>query len=104
MKIVQERLNKELEAGNSIADWAIGYYISEGGLHGFNLKISVFDIPNYLKSYTNYPQNKIVKVLVDYLGSMMWINIRLEQLKFGLGNKQQGKDLRRELELIKANS
>lgn len=109
METVQERLDKELSKGNSIADWAIGYYVTSGNQFSPRLKVSVFDIPDYLRTCINQPPpSRRVRVLIDYLGSMMWINIRLGQLHFGWGGKnspsQEGKDHRRRLESIKCNN
>ena len=109
METVQERLDKELSKGNSIANWAIGYYNTGGNEFSPNLKISIFDIPDYLKTCTHYPPpSRRVRVLIDYLGSMMWINLRLGQVHFGNGGEcspsDKGKLLRLRLEAIKCNN
>ena len=68
----QERLDRELAKGKSIAWWAIGYYNTAGNQFSPSLKVSVFDIPEYLYTCNNYPPpSRTIKVLVDYLGSMM---------------------------------
>ncbi len=96
MKTTQERLNKALEQGKSIAWWAMGYYISYGGPYGFDLKIPIFQ-------YIEQSQHT-TKVLIDYLGLMMWINIRPQQLHYGWGGQNppspEGKEIRRKLESI----
>ena len=101
METVQERLNKELTQGKSIADWAIGYYISIGNEHCFSINIPIFQFIEHSKYNTI--------VLIDYLGSMMWINIQSERVFYGWGinnnnsPSQKGKDLRRKLETINQN-
>ena len=93
MKSVQDTLNAELAKGKSIAWWAIGYYISYGGEHGFDLKIPIFQF--------NEADNN-TRVLIDYLGTMMWINIRPSQLHYGWGGEDapspEAKEIRRKLE------
>ena len=97
METVQDRLNKELSKGNSIADWAIGYYLTAGNTHSPVLKISIFQFIEESEFNT--------KVLVDYLGSMMWINLRPHSVYYGWGGENApsptGKELRRKLEAIK---
>ena len=97
METVQDRLNEELSKGNSIADWAIGYYLTAGNTHSPVLKISIFQFIEETQHNT--------KVLIDYLGSMMWINCRPENVRYGWGGKNcpspEGKELRRKLEAIK---
>jgi hypothetical protein len=107
METIQERLDKELSEGNSIASWAIGYYIESGNEHSPSFKIPIFDIPDYLRSCTHYPPpSRRVKVLIDYLGSMMWINTVVGRIYFGYGGKDspslEGKELRRKLESLKS--
>jgi hypothetical protein len=99
MERLQERLNKELENVNSIAEWAIGYYIDNGGQHDFNYKIPIFDFEEKTKTNT--------RVLIDFLGSMMWINMYPENVFYGnysrKGEKTPsliGKSLRAKLEAI----
>jgi len=109
METVQQRLDKELSKGKSIAWWAIGYYVTSGNEFSPRLKVSVFDIPDYLRTCTNYPPaSRRIRVLIDYLGSMMWININLGQLHIGWGGEcppsQEGKNLRLKLEQIMSNN
>lgn len=95
MKTVQHTLNQELEQGKSIAWWACGYYVTASNVHCPALKIVIF----------GWEQNdKHCKVLVDYLGSMMWINIWTIQLHVGWGGENppspEGKTLRLGLEQL----
>lgn len=98
METIQDRLNKELELGNSIAKWAIGFYVSKGNAHCFDINVPIFDF----KSFGNNS-----KVLIDYLGSMMWINIQTDRVFYGYGGEnppsERGKMLRSKLESIKNN-
>lgn len=105
MKTVQETLNKELSNGKSIAWWAVGYYVTAGNVHCPRLKIPIFGMSDYIHTCSYYPPpSRTVKVLIDYLGSMMWINVRFGQLHFGCGGTNppspEGKELRRRLEAI----
>lgn len=99
MKTVQDTLNQELSKGKSIAWWAIGYYIEVGNEHCPSLKIPIFQYIEQSKTNT--------VVLIDYLGSMMFINVRPERVFYGWGGTNapspEGKELRRKLELIKCN-
>ena len=103
MKTVQDTLNEELSKGKSIAWWARGYYVSAGNEYCPSLKIPVFDFD--IKELEARQPHESVKVLVDYLGSMMWINIRNYQLFYGWGGNDapspEGKEIRRKLELLK---
>jgi len=100
MKTVQERLDMRLSKGNSIAWWAMGFYVEPGGPHGFNLNIPIF-------GYKEQSQFNTM-VLIDFLGSMMWINCKPEHVFYGWGGKDapspKGKELRRKLEAIKCNN
>ena len=97
MKTIQNTLDKELSKGKSIAWWAIGYYISAGNQYSPSLKIPIFQFIEQSKHNT--------RVLIDYLGSMMWINCRPENVFYGWGGKDApspiGKEIRRKLEEIK---
>jgi len=64
-------LNKKIINGESIVDYVIGYYDDIGGPNGFNYKIPIFGVINF---------NRISKVLINYLGSMQWINIQTERI------------------------
>lgn len=98
MKTIQNTLDKELSKGKSIAWWAIGYYISAGNQYSPSLKIPIFQFIEQSKHNT--------RVLIDYLGSMMWINCRPENVFYGWGGKDApspiGKEIRRKLEEIKS--
>jgi hypothetical protein len=103
MKTIQQRLDSELSKGKSIAWWARGYYLSAGNQHCPSLKIPVFDFD--IKEVEARKPHESVKVLVDYLGSMMWINVRKYDLFYGWGGTNapspEGKELRRKLEALK---
>ena len=100
METTQERLNKELQKGKSIATWAIGYYIERGNEYCPSMKIPIFD----RTEEKIMGSTKSTKVLIDYLGSMMWINVRMCDIYYGWGGfnppSQEGKDLRRLLESL----
>lgn len=106
MATVQNILNQELSKGNSIAWWVTGYYLTSGNVHSPSLKVPIFGMSDFISKHSNYPPpNRTVKVLIDYLGSMIWINLRFHQLHFGYGGKNapspEGKELRCKLEAIK---
>jgi hypothetical protein len=100
METKQERFNKELSQGNSIAWWAIGYYTEVGNEYCPSMNIAIFD-------RREHKDLNITQVLIDFLGSMMWINVRTERVFYGWGwgklssPSAMGKELRRKLELIK---
>lgn len=104
MITVQQRLDREISAGKSIGWWAIGYYVANGGPFGFTIKVPIFGITR-LDSITDKPLCPVVKVLIDYLGSMMWINVEYRWVNHGSGGNNspssQGKLLRYQLESIK---
>lgn len=98
---VQNRLNNELSKGKSIAWWAMGYYISVGNEYSPSFKIPIFQFIEQSKNNT--------MVLIDYLGSMMWINCRPERVIYGnmkrngeLSPSEVGKELRSKLEALKS--
>jgi hypothetical protein len=97
MKTTQDRLNKDLKEGKSISKWAIGYYVEIGNEYCPSLKIPIFE-------HKRYPCRNADMVLIDYLGSMMFINISKERIFTGWGGfnppSQEGKDLRRLLESL----
>jgi hypothetical protein len=103
METTQERLNSELQKGKSIAWWARGYYLSRGNEYCPSLKIPVFDFD--IKDIESKQPHESVKVLIDYLGSMMWINVRVYDLFYGWGGdnppSKEGKYLRAILESIR---
>lgn len=100
MKTVQDRLNDELAKGKSIAWWAIGFYVTSGNTHCPRLKVPIFGLNEVSEHNT--------KVLIDYLGSMMWINLNPYQVHYGWGGENapspQGKELRRKLEVLMCNN
>jgi len=105
MKTVQDILNIELVNNKSIAWWAMGFYVTAGNVHSPKLKIPIFGMSEFIHTCITYPPpSRSVKVLIDYLGSMMWINVRFEQLHFGYGGENppspEGKELRRKLEQL----
>lgn len=75
----EEILNRELVNNKSIAFFAKGYYVSSGGEHGFDLKIPFYDMDNV----EGLKPHETTRILVDYLGSIMWINVRIYQLFYG---------------------
>jgi hypothetical protein len=101
METTQERLDKELSKGKSIAMWAIGYYVEVGNQYCPSLKVPIFD----RTEEKIVGSTKSTKVLIDYLGSMMWINVKMCNVYYGWGiynsPSQEGKDLRRVLESLK---
>ena len=101
MESAQESLNKELQKGKSIAHWAIGYYVAVGNEYCPSLKIPIFD----RQEEKIVGSTKSTKVLIDYLGSMMWINVRMNDVYYGWGGynapSQEGKYLRGVLESLK---
>jgi hypothetical protein len=103
MKTIQDTLNSELQKGKSIAWWARGYYRSAGNEHCPSIKIPVFDFD--IKEVETKQPHETVKVLIDYLGSMMYINVRNYDLFYGWGGdnppSKEGKYLRAMLESIK---
>ncbi len=100
MKTTQDTLNTELSNGKSIAWWAIGYYLTAGNQFSPSLKIPIFQFIEQSSHNT--------KVLIDYLGSMMWINLKPEQVFYGWGGtnapSSEGKLLRLRLEVIMSNN
>jgi len=83
---VQERLNSELKHGKSIAWWACGYYVSKGGVHGLDLKVPIFAHNHEGKGIGLHSKDQsIVRVLISYMGSMMWINVRACDMSYGMG-------------------
>jgi hypothetical protein len=98
METIQSRLNKELAKGKSIAWWARGYYVEVGNEYCPSLKIPIFEVKEC-------PDEPIHQVLIDYLGSMMWINVRKERVFIGWGGEfppsKEGKYLRGIIESIK---
>ena len=96
MKTVQDTLNIELSKGKSIAWWVMGYYILVGNQYSFSHKIPIFQ-------YIEHTEHNTM-VLIDYLGSMMWINVRPERVHYGYGGENppspEGKELRRKLEQL----
>jgi hypothetical protein len=104
MKTIQERLDIELNKGKSIAWWARGYYLSAGNEYCPSLKISVFDFD--IKEVEARKPHESVKILIDYMGSMMWINVRKYQLFYGWGGSnppsQEGKNIKRLIESLKS--
>lgn len=103
MKTIQDTLNESLSAGKSIAWWARGYYLSGGNEYCPSLKIPVFDFD--IKDIESKQPHETVKVLIDYLGSMMWINVRVYDLFYGWGGdyppSKEGKYLRAIIESIR---
>ena len=103
MKTIQDTLNESLSAGKSIAWWARGYYLSGGNEYCPSLKIPVFDFD--IKDIESKQPHETVKVLIDYLGSMMWINVRVYDLFYGWGGdyprSKEGKYLRPIIESIR---
>jgi hypothetical protein len=97
MKTKQEFLNTELSKGKSIVNWVMGYYNTGGNEFSPSLKIPIFGFIEQSKFNT--------MVLVDYLGSMMWINLYPHQVNYGHGGENapspMGKELRRKLESLK---
>lgn len=83
MKTIQDTLNSKLQKGKSIAWWARGYYCSAGNEYCPSLKVPVFDFD--IKEVEAKQKHESVKVLINYLGSMMWINVRNYQLFYGWG-------------------
>ena len=100
MITTQERLNRDLAKGKSIAWWAMGYYVTSGNQFSPSLQVPIFGF-NEVSKYNTM-------VLIDYLGSMMWINIRPERVFYGWGGNDapspRGKELRRKLEAIMCNN
>jgi len=92
-------LNNRLKEGKSIAVYAIGYYISCGGRLGFDIKVPIFKFIE--ESETN------IKVLIEYLGSMMWINVKPKHAIYGcchsgkIAPNDEGKLIRLKLEALK---
>lgn len=103
MKTIQQTLDGELQKGKSIAWWARGYYLSAGNEHCPSIKIPVFDFD--IKEVEAKQKHESIKILVDYLGSMMWINVRNYQLFYGWGGEfppsKEGKYIRAMSETIK---
>ena len=103
MKTIQQTLDTELSKGKSIAWWARGYYLSAGNQHCPSLKIPVFDFD--INEVEAKKPHENVKVLIDYLGSMMWINVRNHDLFYGWGGEmppsKEAKLIRSKLESLK---
>jgi hypothetical protein len=103
MESIQNRLNTELQKGKSIAWWARGYYVSSGNQHCPSIKIPVFDFD--INDVEAKQKHESVKVLIDFLGSMMYINVRVGDLFYGWGGdnppSKEGKYIRAMLESIK---
>lgn len=101
-KALQNRLNNELKKGNSIAWWAKGYYVTVGNVHSESLKVPIFDFIESDRTPDVY------QVLIDYLGEMMWINVRKEQVHYGYAGdnspSKEGKDIRARLENLKLHN
>lgn len=96
METVQQTLNDKLSKGESIAQFAIGYYLTAGNQYSPSLQVPIFEF----KEQSRFNS----MVLIDYLGSMMWINVRPENVFYGWCGKDRGKELRRKLEAIKCNN
>ena len=95
------QLNKDLANNKSIGFWAIGYYVSYDGGCGFNLKIPYFDIQS---NFQDLKPTDTVKILVDYLGSLMWINVLKHTLRYGTypnNYLMEAKNIRFTLESLK---
>ena len=107
MESRQEKLNSKLKERKSIAWYARGYYIARGGVHGFDIKVPVFDFPEFLitSQYTP-PKSRTIKVLIEAFGEMMWINIKLGDLYYNKESPfscaKKASLLRFQLESIKA--
>ena len=102
MLSIQEHLQRDINNNKSIAWWAKGFYISKGGEHGFDLKIPFFAFNNNIDELK---PNDTTKVLVDYLGSMVWVNVLVHWLHYGYGVEnspsKEGKLIRYQLENLK---
>lgn len=103
METIQQRLGNDLDKGKSIAWWARGYYLSGGNQHCPSIKIPVFDFD--INEVESKKSHETVKVLIEYLGSMMYINVRVGDLFYGWGGNnppsKEGKYIRAMLETIK---
>jgi hypothetical protein len=76
----QEFLQRKLDDKKSIGWFAKGYYISSGGEHGFDLKIPFYA---FNEDIDKLKLTDTTKVLVVYLGSMVWINVLVHWLHYG---------------------
>jgi hypothetical protein len=97
-----EAMTRDKNKGRSLSFWVKGFYLQSGGPHGFDIKIPIFDFKECK------PRFGIThKVLIDYLGSFMWININVKDLHYGYGRKfspsKEGKDVQMKLEAIRLN-
>jgi hypothetical protein len=101
MITIQESLQRDLDKGKSIGWFAKGYYIAKGGVHGFDIKVPFFA---YESNFDNLKPTDTTKVLVDYLGSMVWINVLVHWLYYGtvpVNYSQEAKLIRYQLESLK---
>ena len=93
MKSKQEMLNIKLSNHESVINHVIGYYIAVGNQFSPSLDVPIFDYIEQSK-YTTI-------VLVNYLGSMMWVNVRPEVVQLGDKARIFAQNLARKLEQIK---
>ena len=97
-----DAITKDKNKGKSISFWVKGFYRQSGGPHGFDIKIPIFDFKECKQQF-----GITHKVLIDYLGSFMWININVKDLHYGYGVKfppsKEGKFIQMRLEAIKRN-
>ncbi|MCK9543443.1 MAG: hypothetical protein M0R03_15590 [Novosphingobium sp.] len=101
MKTIQELLQKDLDNGKSIGWFAKGFYITKGGIHGFDLKIPFFAFETEID---NLKPTDTTKVLVEYLGSMVWINVLVHWLYYGtvpVNYSMEAKNIRYTIENLK---
>lgn len=103
MKTIENRLQNNLDKGKSIGWWAKGFYIAKGGENGFDLKIPFFAFDPDV-NIDNLKPTDTTKVLVDYLGSMVWINVYVHWLYYGtapINYSMEAKNIRYFLENLK---
>lgn len=89
-------LNRKLENKDSLVDHVLGYYIDAGNVNCPNLNVPVFDVKKQSRTNT--------RVLINYFGSMMWINVRPEKVLVGNRFRMAAMEIQRRLENIRSFS
>lgn len=82
-------LNNKLGNKESVVDHVMGYYLSRGNISP-NHEIPIF------KSLGN-------RVMIDYLGTMMWINVHPADVFIDAEDRVYAQNKQRKLETIKCN-
>lgn len=101
MLTTKEYLQRRLDNGKSIGWFAKGFYISKGGEFSFDLKVPFFAFESDIDKLK---PTDTTKVLVEYLGSMVWINVLVHWLYYGtvpVNYSMEAKNIRYTLETLK---